>query len=134
MSRVVLSARVTQTQSDALRAYAAQAGLPFYQATVRALEAGIAILAGSPDADAAPQVEPVNLDRIEEGLGLLQAHIERIGQMSERALFAAGASYAAGVVSAKSAMTPDERKSFDDDVAREADRIFARQLAIARGG
>lgn len=133
MSRVMLSARVTKAQADALRQFADEAGLPLYQATVRALERGIEALTENKTETTSPPSEPVNLDRIEEGIGILQAHVERIEALNDRSLFAAGAAYAATVIAAKTGMSADERKQFDKAIATEANKIHKRQLDKARG-
>ena len=132
MARVLLSARVTQAQAAVLRAYADEAGLPLYQATVRALERGIAALVS--EHEAVPDTTSVTFDisSIEEGMGVLQAHIERVGKIGEQALYAAGAAYAAGVASAKEQMPSDLHAGFDSALKREADQIFKRQLAKAQ--
>lgn len=132
MARVLLSARVTQAQAAVLRAYAEEAGLPLYQATVRALERGIAALVSEHEAVPAAPSEPIDISSIEEGMGVLQAHIERVGKIGEQALYAAGAAYAAGVASAKEQMPSDLHAGFDQALKREADQIFERQLAKAQ--
>lgn len=146
MGRVVLGARVTDAEAEALRAYAAQTGLTFYQATIRAVEVGIAALTAAADgtpagvAAAGPSTQAVEdlretIERLRitvEGLcdtnARLTTHIELTGKVAQRALYAAGAAYAAALAGPG---TSDAHKA---EIADDANRIFERQLAKAQAG
>ena len=145
MARVMLTGRVTEPQADALKAWAEDAGLPLYQATVRALELGIAALAEphSSNGNGEPvQAAPASLDS--EAIEALRTSIEKMierheaqadmlsqivmradlsDRLTQRALYAAGAAYAAALAG------PGETEDHRAEIARDADRIFARQLA-----
>jgi hypothetical protein len=144
MGRVVLGARVTDAEAEALRVYAAQTGLTFYQATIRAVEVGIAALTAAadntpeavvPDGLSAQAVQDLR-DTIEslrltvEGLcdtnTRLTTHIELTGKVAQRSLYAAGAAYAAALAGPG---TSDAHKA---EILTDANRIFERQLAKAQ--
>ena len=72
---MMLTGRVTEPQADALKAWAEKAGLPLYQATVRALELGIAALA-EPQSGEPVQAAPASLDS--EAIEALRASIEKM--------------------------------------------------------
>lgn len=134
MARVMLTGRVTDSQAAALRAYAAEVGLPLYQATVRALEIGIATLIGGRGegvpTDAAAPVPDTSA--IEEALGELMARADRNDALLQRTLFAAGAAYAAGLAAAGEGAPPERAAAIKAEVARDSEAIFDRQLAMAR--
>lgn len=134
MARVMLTGRVTDSQAAALRAYAAEVGLPLYQATVRALEIGIATLIGGRgegvSTDAAAPVPDTSA--IEEALGELMARADRSDALLQRTLFAAGAAYAAGLAAAGEGAPPQRAAAIKAEVARDSEAIFERQLAMAR--
>lgn len=136
MARVMLSARVTEPQAEALKAYAEEAGLPLYQATVRALELGIAQLVSGQakaDSDAPVQTVPASLDEdilteLCDAIERLSTRAELTDRLTQRTLYAAGAAYAA-------ALAPHgEGQEHRAQIAQDADRIFERQLAKAREG
>ncbi|WP_239807056.1 hypothetical protein [Croceicoccus hydrothermalis] len=137
----MLTGRVTEPQADALKAYAENAGLPLYQATVRALELGIAALAGPQDGEPV-QAASASLDSdtieglrlsIENMIERHEAQADMLSQivmradlsdrLTQRALYAAGAAYAAALAG------PGETEEHRAEIARDSDRIFARQLA-----
>ena len=143
---MMLTGRVTEPQADALKAYAESVGLPLYQATVRALELGIAALA-EPQSGEPVQAAPASLDS--EAIEALRASIESMierhdaqadmlsqivmradlnDRLTQRALYAAGAAYAAALAG------PGETKGHRAEIARDAARIFARQLAKVQEG
>ena len=133
MTRVMLTARVTDTQAAALKSYAAEVGLPVYQATVRALELGIAALVGgrgieparaasAPDAG----VLPDQVEALREAVERLTVRAELSDRVNQRTLYAAGAAYAAALAG------PTEAPERLATIAADADRIFERQLARAR--
>lgn len=143
MARVMLTGRVTEPQADALKAYAESAGLPLYQATVRALELGIAALAEPQDGEPV-QAAPASLDS--DAIESLRASIEKMierhetqddmlsqivmradlsDRLTQRALYAAGAAYAAALAG------PGQGEDHMTAITRDADRIFERQLAKA---
>lgn len=133
MARVMLTARVTDTQAAALRGYAAEVGLPLYQATVRALELGIAALIGgrgaepaSADANPAPSVGVGEVEAIREEVERLTVRAELADRLTQRTLYAACAAYAAAMAG------PGQSNKHKADVAEDADEIFFRQLAKAR--
>lgn len=150
MARVMLSGRVTQPQADALQAWADEAGLPLYQATVRALELGIAALSGPSNTSGSSspvQTAPASLDSaaieslrslIESMAARSEAQSDMLSQLAmradlsdrltQRALFAAGAAYAASLAG------PGESEEHRAEIARDAERIFARQLAKVQEG
>lgn len=134
MARVMLTGRVTDSQAAALRAYAADVGLPLYQATVRALEIGIATLIGGRGEGAVTAVAaPVpDTGAIEEALGELMARADRSDALLQRTLFAAGAAYAAGLAAAGEGAPPERAAAIKAEVARDSEAIFERQLAMAR--
>ena len=120
---MMLTGRVTEPQADALKAWAEKAGLPLYQATVRALELGIAALA-EPQSGEPVQAAPASLDS--EAIEALRASIEKMierhdaqadmlsqivmradlnDRLTQRALYAAGAAYAAALAGPRSRAT-----------------------------
>jgi hypothetical protein len=130
MARVMLTGRVTDTQAAALKSYAAETGLPLYQATVRALELGIAILVGGRGAEPA-QAAPASLsageiDALREAIDRLTHRAELSDRLTQRTLYAAGAAYAAAMAG------PGTSAEHKAQITYEADRIFDRQLVIAR--
>ena len=135
MPRVMLTARVTDTQAAALKGYAAEVGLPLYQATVRALELGIATLVGGRGAEPA-RVDPGSptgvaageVEALREAVERLTVRAELTDRLTQRTLYAAGAAYAAALAG------PGEGEERLAQIARDADRIFGRQLAKAREG
>ena len=136
MARVMLTGRVTDSQAAALRAYAADVGLPLYQATVRALEIGIATLIGGrgegAGTEAAVPAPVPDTGAIEEALGELMARADRSDALLQRTLFAAGAAYAAGLAAAGEGAPPERAAAIKAEVARDSEAIFERQLAMAR--
>lgn len=129
----MLTARVTDTQAAALKSYAADVGLPLYQATVRALELGIASLVGGRGAaPAEPQPSPgqvapdPELATLREAVDRLTVRAELTDRLTQRTLYAAGAAYAAALAG------PGQGDEHMAQVARDAERIFDRQLAKAR--
>lgn len=135
MVRVMLSARVTETQAAALRSYAADVGLPYYQATVRALELGIAALVGGKtEAAMVPVVPPVELDALHDAVGDLLARSERTERLLQRTLFAAGAAYAAAMAAAGEGASPERVTAIKDEIVRDSQHIYDRQLAKAQAG
>ena len=140
MARVMLTARVTDTQAAALKAWAAEAGLPAYQATVRALEIGIAALVGRQDAKSEPGVASsasnvaglARNEAIETALGELFARADRSDALLRQTLFAAGAAYAAALAAAGEGASAERAEAIKGEVARDAERVFERQLAKAQ--
>ena len=135
MPRVMLTARVTDTQAAALKSYAAEVGLPLYQATVRALELGIAALVGGRGVelarhDQAPTASAPagEIEALREAVDRLTTRAELTDRLTQRTLYAAGAAYAASLAG------PGEGEERLATIARDADRIFDRQLAKAREG
>lgn len=135
MPRVMLTARVTDTQAAALKSYAADVGLPLYQATVRALELGIAALVGGRGAepvrhDPAPiaSISAGEVEALREAVDRLTVRAELTDRLTQRTLYAAGAAYAAALAG------PGRGDEHMAQVARDAERIFDRQLAKAREG
>ncbi len=140
--RVMLTGRVTDTQAAALRAYADEVGLPLYQATVRALELGIAALIGGRGAApiATAEGDPGVLERggavasdmdisaLREAVERLTDRAELTDRLVQRTLYASCASYAASIAA------PGEGAEHLATIAADADRIFDRQLAKAREG
>ena len=146
MSRVVLGARVTDSEAEALRAYAEGAGITFYQATVQALAAGISTLTS--DLKATPTQAPPAANSAETVAGLndtlnaLRSTIEAMSdvitdlkiraglseQVGQRSLYAAGAAYAAALAG------PGKGEDHMAGIVQDANRIFERQLAIAQQG
>lgn len=141
--RVMLTGRVTETQAAALRAYADEVGLPLYQATVRALELGIAALIGGRGAAPIATAEDVpgvleragegqaseaELSALREAVELLTTRAELTDRLVQRTLYASCASYAASIAA------PGEGPEHLATIAADADRIFDRQLAKAREG
>ena len=131
----MLTARVTDTQAAALKSYAADVGLPLYQATVRALELGIALLVGGRGAepvrhDPVPAVgaPAEEIEALREAVDRLTTRAELTDRLTQRTLFAAGAAYAAALAG------PGQGDEHMAQVARDAERIFDRQLAKAREG
>ena len=132
MARVMLTARVTDTQAAVLRSYAAEVGLPLYQATVRALELGIAALVGGRGAEPA-QVPSAGLsagdiEALREAIDRLTLRSELTDRLTQQTLYAAGAAYAAALAG------PGESADHKAQITRDADQIFQRQLARARDG
>ena len=135
MPRVMLTARVTDTQAAALKSYAAEVGLPLYQATVRALELGIASLVGGRGAEPARHdpapiagAQAGEIEALREAIDRLTTRAELTDRLTQRTLFAAGAAYAAALAG------PGQGDEHMAQVARDAERIFDRQLAKAREG
>lgn len=135
MPRVMLTARVTDSQAAALKSYAADVGLPLYQATVRALELGIAALVGGRGAAPAetpkgpdPVTSDSELATLREAVDRLTVRAELTDRLTQRTLYAAGAAYAAALAG------PGEGEERLAAITRDADRIFDRQLAKAREG
>ncbi len=135
MPRVMLTARVTDSQAAALKGYAAEVGLPLYQATVRALELGIAALVGgrgaepaTADPGAATGVVAGEVEALRDAVERLTVRAELTDRLTQRTLYAAGAAYAAALAG------PGEGEERLAQIARDADRIFDRQLAKAREG
>lgn len=133
MPRVMLTARVTDTQAAALKSYAADVGLPLYQATVRALELGIAALVGGRGAEPArhDQTPPAGvsaseIEALREAVERLAVRAELADRLTQRTLYAAGAAYAAAMAG------PGQSDEHKAQITYEAGRIFDRQLAIAR--
>lgn len=133
MPRVMLTARVTDTQAAALKSYAADVGLPLYQATVRALELGIAALVGGRGAEPArydtaplPSALAGEVEALREVVERLTIRAELTDRLTQRTLYAAGAAYAAALAG------PGQGEERLAAITRDADRIFERQLAKAR--
>lgn len=133
MARVMLTGRVTESQAAALRSYAADVGLPVYQATVRALELGIAALVGGrgvqaakPDPAASPALATDEIEALREAVDRLTMRAELADRIAQRTLYAAGAAYAAALAA------PGNGEERMAQISRDADRIFERQLAKAR--
>ena len=133
MPRVMLTARVTDSQAAALKSYAADVGLPLYQATVRALELGIAALVGGRGAEPVGQDQspPADigigeLEVLREAVERLTVRAELADRLTQRTLYAAGAAYAAAMAG------PGQSDEHKAQITYEAGRIFDRQLAIAR--
>lgn len=133
MARVMLTGRVTDTQAAALKGYAADVGLPLYQATVRALELGIAALIGGRGAeptgsDSTPATLPnsPDVEAMREAIDRLITRSELTDRLIQRTLYAAGAAYAAALAE------PGQGEERLAQIARDADRIFDRQLAKAK--
>lgn len=137
MARVMLTARVTQAQAAALKCYADEAGLPLYQATVRAIELGIAALVQGRSAE---PVLPAETAGHSEEIGALREVVEQLmiraelnDAVTQRSLFAAGAAYAASLAVAGQGSSAERLAQIKDEIARDSRAIFERQLAIARG-
>lgn len=144
MARVLLGARVTDAQADALRGYAGEAGVTFYQATVRAIEIGITVLTsggGTSPGQVPPAGHLVEADKglrdtVESLRGMIEGLCETnerlairtdlITKVAQRGLYAAGAAYAAALAG------PGKGDAHMAEIARDADRIFERQLAKAQ--
>jgi hypothetical protein len=133
MARVMLTARVTDTQAAALKGYAAEVGLPLYQATVRALELGIAALVGGRGAEpvdnnnsAAAIATTADVEALRDAIDRLSTRSELTDRLTQRTLYAAGAAYAAALAG------PGQGEERLAQIAKDADRIFDRQLARAR--
>ena len=135
MPRVMLTARVTDTQAAALKSYAADVGLPLYQATVRALELGIASLVGGRGAEPArhdptstASLSAGEVEALREAVDRLTVRAELTDRLTQRTLFAAGAAYAAALAG------PGQGEEHMASIAADAERVFQRQLARAREG
>lgn len=133
MARVMLTGRVTDTQAAALKGYAADVGLPLYQATVRALELGIAALVGGRgaepagfDSTATALPNSPDVEALREAINRLTTRSELTDRLIQRTLYAAGAAYAAALAE------PGQGEERLAQIARDADRIFDRQLAKAK--
>lgn len=133
MARVMLTGRVTDTQAAALKSYAVDVGLPLYQATVRALELGIAALVGGRGAeptgsDSTPATLPnsPDVEALREAIDRLTTRSELTDRLIQRTLYAAGAAYAAALAE------PGHGEERLAQITRDADRIFHRQLAKAK--
>ncbi|WP_128082139.1 hypothetical protein [Sphingomonas sp. Ant20] len=96
----MLTGRVTDAQAAALKSYAADVGLPVYQATVRALELGIATLVGGRGAEpaqAAPaSVSAGEIDALREAIDRLSQRAELSDRLTQRTLYAAGGGLCCG--------------------------------------
>lgn len=145
MARVLLQGRVSETQAATLRAYADEVGLPLYQATVRALELGIAALVTRTATDGAEVATPVaksgtidadsaSIEAIEIALGEIMARSERSDVLLRQTLFAAGAAYAAALAAAGEGASLDRKEAILGEVALDAQAVFERQLAKTREG
>lgn len=124
MSRSPVSLRLTRTQIAFLRRQAEAHGVSLYQASNRAMEAGLAALAGSSEPGAIE--EPIT------GLiGELLARVERLERLADRALYSAAAAYSyarqAALAGARDA------KALDEAVAEAAGEAYRRQRDLARG-
>lgn len=134
MARVMLTGRVTDTQAAKLRDYAASIGLPLYQATVRALELGIATLtnehqnAGEEPPQSAAAMPDPELLALREMVDRLALRAELADRIIQRSLYTSCASYAAALAG------PGHGEEHMAQIARDADRIFERQLGKAREG
>ncbi|WP_374942977.1 hypothetical protein [Sphingomonas sp.] len=124
---------MTDTQAAALKSYAADVGLPLYQATVRALELGIASLVGGRGAepvrhDPVPVADGSTeaIEALREAIDRLTIRAELTDRLTQRTLFAAGAAYAAALAG------PGQGDEHMASITRDAERIFDRQLAKAR--
>lgn len=133
MARVMLTGRVTDTQAAALKGYAADVGLPLYQATVRALELGIAALVGGrgaepagSDGSATTVPNSPDVEALREAIERLTTRSELTDRLIQRTLYAAGAAYAAALAE------PGQGEERLAQIALDADRIFDRQLAKAK--
>ena len=130
MARVMLTGRVTDTQAAALKSYAAEVGLPLYQATVRALELGIATLVGGrgaePERVVPAGVSAGEIEALREAIDRLTQRAELSDRLTQRTLYAAGAAYAAALAG------PGSNAEHKAQITRDADQIFNRQLVIAR--
>ena len=138
MARVMLTGRVTEAQAAALRAHAEAVGLPMYQATVRALELGIAALTGGrePPAPAVDRAiaQASIMEEVRSMMDRLATRAELSDRLVQRTLYAAGAAYAAALAGATDGAEPERADAIKRDVARDADAVFERQLARAREG
>ena len=138
MARVMLTGRVTDAQAAALRAHAEAVGLPMYQATVRALEHGIAILTGDRDTPVptADRVKaPVSeLERLRTTIERLTIRAELRDRLVQRALYMSCAAYAAALAAATKGAAPEQVNEIERDVTHVADAVFGRQLARAWEG
>ncbi|PHY21504.1 hypothetical protein [Caulobacter sp. BP25] len=125
MSRTPVSLRLTRAQIAFLRRHAEAHGVSLYQSSTRAMEAGLAALAGASEPGAAE--EP-----IAALIGELLARIERLERLADRALYSAAAAYSyarqAALAGARDA------KVLDDAVAEAAGEAYRRQRDLARGG
>ncbi len=125
MSRTPVSLRLTRQQIAFLRRHAEVHGVSLYQASTRAMEAGLAALAGASEPGAAE--EP-----IAALIGELLARIERLERFADRALYSAAAAYAyarqATLAGARDA------KALDEAVTEAAGEAYRRQRDLARGG
>nr|KIS29560.1 hypothetical protein TQ38_28020 [Novosphingobium sp. P6W] len=137
MARVMLTARVTETQAAVLRSYADEAGLSLYQATVRAIELGIAAFVAGRSAEPASPDHPAGhseeIAALREGIERLTVRAELSDAVTQRTLFAAGAAYAASLAVAGQGASPERLAQIKDEIARDSYAIFERQLAMARG-
>ena len=138
MARVMLTGRVMEQQAEALKSYAAKAGMPVYQATVRALELGIAELVGrqtrhepDPENNHIPQAE---LQILSDAIERLTIRAELNDRLTRQTLYASGAAYAAAMAGISEG-TPDERMAeIKREIAEDADTVFERQLGKAQEG
>lgn len=125
MSRTPVSLRLTRQQIAFLRRHAEAHSVSLYQASNRAMEAGLAALAGA--AELGAQEEPIT-----PLIGELLARVERLEALADRALYSATAAYSyarqAALASARDA------KALDDAVAEAAGEAYRRQRDLARGG
>jgi hypothetical protein len=130
MARVMLTGRVTDTQAAALKSYAAEVGLPLYQATVRALELGIATLVGGrggePDHAVPMGVSASEIEALREAVDRMTQRAELSERLTQRTLYAACAAYAAALAG------PGNGAAHKAGITHDADQIFDRQLILAR--
>lgn len=125
MSRTPVSLRLTRPQIAFLRRHAEAHGVSLYQASNRAMEAGLAALAGVAEPGATE--EPI------AGLiGELVARVERLERLADRALYSAAAAYAyarqAALAGARDA------RAMDEAITEVAGEAYRRQRDLARGG
>lgn len=125
MSRTPVSLRLSRPQIAFLRRHAEAHGVSLYQSSTRAMEAGLAALAGAAEPGAAEQP-------IAALIGELLARVERLEALADRALYSAAAAYSyarqAALAGARDA------KALDDAVAEAAGEAYRRQRDLARGG
>lgn len=124
MSRTPISLRLTLPQIALLRRRAEAEGVSLYDASHRAMEAGLAALAGA--AVLGPDDEP-----IAHLLGELIARVERLEQLTDRALYSAAAAYSYSRQSALAGAR--DAKALDEAIAEAAGEAYRRQRSLARG-
>lgn len=125
MSRTPVSLRLTRQQIAFLRRHAEAHSVSLYQASNRAMEAGLAVLAGAAEPGAAE--EP-----IAAMIGELLARIERMERVADRALYSAAAAYSYARQAALAGVR--DAKALDEAVAEAAGEAYRRQRDLARGG